>query len=609
MNVMQLLSSQPWVERLGWTLVHFLWQGTLIAALYAAARRAARAAAPNARYLLACGALLSMLAAPLATWRAMQPAPPQPLHAAAPSRTAAMMVIPDGFKVPAESAAARPPVWPDRYLPYVVAVWLAGALACWMRLMGGWVVAARMRSLLVRPAPARWQTTLRELGARIGVSRPVHLLVSAMVQVPTVVGWLRPVVLVPVGALAGLPAEQVEALLVHELAHIRRHDYLVNVLQGVAEALLFYHPAVWWVSGHIRAERELCCDDIAVAISGDVLTYANALVELESFRPAHASAVLAANHGSLAERVGRLLGESRPAARMHSGPAIAASGILLLATAWGVFAQGDTPRFEVASIKPHAQDGATFFRGMRPLPGGRLTATNVPVRMLIGNAYDIQSYQIVGGPRWMETDGFDIEAKGDSNATRQQVLVMARGLLEDRFQLRFHRETRDLPVYALTVAKSGSKLSPPKEGGCVEFDQNSRLPAVPSPGAAVVPCGSPVISMAPGGSTIAGGKVPMNEFVRILQIVLNQPVLDRTGITERFDVQLKFMRDDVTGGLPAPIGGGGPAPGVPPPAVSPEDAPPPILSAVQEQLGLKLEKTKGPVEVLVIDRLEKPTAN
>ena len=169
-------------------------------------------------------------------------------------------------------------------------IWLAGAMAFWVRLMGGWVVAARMRSTLVRPAPPEWRQALGELGARIGLSRPVRLLVSALVEVPAVVGWLRPVVLVPVGALAGLPAEQMEALLIHELAHIRRHDYLVNILQSVAEALLFYHPAVWWVSGHIRAERELCCDDVAASGRGDVLTYARALAELESYRPAHANA-------------------------------------------------------------------------------------------------------------------------------------------------------------------------------------------------------------------------------------------------------------------------------------------------------------------------------
>ena len=139
--------------------------------------------------------------------------------------------------------------------------------------------------MLVRRAPPEWQQALSKLAAKIRLSRPVPLLVSALVQVPTVVGWLRPVVLVPVGALGGLPAEYLEALLLHELAHIRRQDYLVNMLQSVAEALLFYHPAVWWVSGHIRAERELCCDDVAVSVFGNALTYASALAHLESCRP------------------------------------------------------------------------------------------------------------------------------------------------------------------------------------------------------------------------------------------------------------------------------------------------------------------------------------
>src|SRR5262249_12862142 len=126
----------------------------------------------------------------------------------------------------------------EQFLFWVVMVWLAGAMVFWVRLVGGWAIAARMRSMLVRRAPPEWQETLRKLGVQIGLSRPVQLLVSALVQVPTVVGWLRPVVLVPVGALGGLPAEHLQALLLHELAHIRRHDYLINILQSVAESLL-----------------------------------------------------------------------------------------------------------------------------------------------------------------------------------------------------------------------------------------------------------------------------------------------------------------------------------------------------------------------------------
>ena len=250
MNAMQILSAEPWVERLGWTLVHFLWQGLSIAVLYAAARRAvARAASPNARYLLACAALAAMMAAPLVTWGLMRPSDASP-DAAYRIRTTPPAASTTGIATPTLPASVRTTLsgaQPAQLLPWVVVVWLAGALVFWARLAGGWVVAARMRSMLVRRAPPEWQEILEKLGARIGLSRPVRLLVSALVQVPAVVGWLRPVVLVPVVALGGLPAEHLEALLLHELAHIRRHDYLFNILQSVAEALLFYHPAVWWV--------------------------------------------------------------------------------------------------------------------------------------------------------------------------------------------------------------------------------------------------------------------------------------------------------------------------------------------------------------------------
>ncbi|HVY92286.1 MAG TPA: M56 family metallopeptidase, partial [Bryobacteraceae bacterium] len=310
-----------WVDRLGWTLVHFLWQGALIAMLYAGARRMLRD--HQARYALACAALVLMIAAPIVTFRVLAPA--QNVSA-----------NPYVGQMPPSSAVSTPATDPvltsthiqrDTVMPWIVAAWFAGAIVFWIRLAGGWLVAARMRRMFVRQAPADWQRTLDGIGTRIGVSRPVKLLVSALVQVPTVLGWLRPIVLMPVGALAGLPAEHVEMLLAHELAHIRRHDYLINVLQGVAEALLFYHPAVWWISGHIRAEREICCDDIAVSITGDAFTYACALADLESRRPEWMSPALAADGGSLPERIGRLLNQP-VRARPRSGAAVAATVLL-----------------------------------------------------------------------------------------------------------------------------------------------------------------------------------------------------------------------------------------------------------------------------------------
>ena len=210
-----------------------------------------------------------------------------------------------------------------------------------------------------QPAPAEWQQSLERIAARVGASRPVRLLVSSLVEVPVVIGWLRPVILVPVGSLTGLPVEHVTALLAHELAHIRRHDYLASILQSIAEAVLFYHPAVWWVSQQIRAERELCCDDLAVAASGDVLTYARALAELESQRPPRLRPALAANGGSLVNRVRRLIEPSQPVPNNLPGPGAAWAMSLLWLACVGVAtihaAQAPAPhdeRFSPYRVRP-----------------------------------------------------------------------------------------------------------------------------------------------------------------------------------------------------------------------------------------------------------------
>jgi uncharacterized protein (TIGR03435 family) len=499
------------------------------------------------------------------------------------------------------------PAAPQResVLTWVVLLWLAGASAFWVRLMGGWWIAARMRSQRVRPAPPEWQATLDQLGARIRLTRPVRLLISALVEVPTVVGWLRPVVLVPVAALAGLPPEHVEALLAHELAHIRRRDFLVNVLQSIAEALLFYHPAVWWVSGHIRAEREFCCDDIAVSVTGDVLTYARALAELESARPTHLRAAMAASGGSVAHRIARLLGQARPASGIVPGPGIVAAAMLLAITAFALFGQPSPsarPKFEVAAIKPSLKQG---YMTVRPLPG-RLTA-DASIQLLIRNAYAVQPFQIVGGPAWLGSR-YEIDAKADGNASRAQMFLMLQSLLEERFQLKIHREMRELPIYALVPARTGLKLPPPKEGSCVQRpdgppDWAGGRIAPPEEGRPPLPpCGSAsVLLAAPAGARIQGGKLSMPEFVRALSMVLGRTVIDKTGFTGFFDLGLDFLPDEITPALPPPPPDSA---GAPPVSNSPS-----ILTAIQEQLGLRLEATKGPVEILVIDHVEKPTEN
>ena len=326
------LLNQPWTERLGWTLLHFLWQGILVAALYALARTlAGDRISARGRYAIACASLLAMTVAPALTYWWLGNS----------GQAARIGDLTDwGARQLAPGVAYSPVTDPwQQAMSGIVMAWFAGAAACSLRLLMGFISAAALRRSVHTPVLTEWQRTLDRLIERMHVSRSVRLLATDRVDSPSVIGWLRPVILAPVGVLCGLAPEQVEALLAHELAHVRRHDYLVNVLQGIAESLLFYHPAVWWISNQIRAEREHCCDDLAVAASGDVLVYARALAELESMRTAHFKATLAANDGSLLRRIRRLT--NPVASHRLTGSGVAWSlGALLLVGIAGVALSG-----------------------------------------------------------------------------------------------------------------------------------------------------------------------------------------------------------------------------------------------------------------------------
>jgi beta-lactamase regulating signal transducer with metallopeptidase domain len=352
MNTSPAFFAQPLIAHVGWTLLHFLWQGALIAALYAAVRSlASRWMSARARYALACMSLILMTSAPILTYG----------FVASPSWRWNVPSVSIPQMQVARSAVAFPSApWYtlvlaglERALPWLVIAWFSGVLVLLIRLVRGTFSAARLRSRGTRPVTHPWIESFQRIAAGLGVVRPVRLLISSVVEVPVVIGWLRPLVLLPAAALTGMPSEQIEALMAHELAHIRRHDYLVNVLQRVAEAVLFYHPAVWWVSGQIRRERELCCDDLAVAASGDALSYARALADLEFSRPAHAHSAVAANGGSLVARIRRLAGQSEAASHTALGPAAASAVTLVLLFAAGaaVVRGAQTPTASVGVVE------------------------------------------------------------------------------------------------------------------------------------------------------------------------------------------------------------------------------------------------------------------
>ncbi len=317
MSVFETLPGHPVMEALGWALLHFIWQGALIAVLTANVMSLLRRRAAEVRYLVACAAMLLMLAFPIVTTVTIAASTPGKFSLTSNTSSGQSMLAAGGrMTVAREAAPLEPPfhLWRERltgpiadWLPWLISTWLAGVLLLSLRLLIGYVSAQRLKMRETRPVAGRWQETLLFLCARLGVTQSVRLLESAMVQVPTAVGWLRPVILLPACALTGLTPRQLEAVIAHELAHIRRHDYLVNILQRMIETLLFYHPAVWWVSRQVRIEREYCCDDLAVAACGDALLYARALAEMEEMR-AEPQVAVAANGGLLIDRIRRLVG-------------------------------------------------------------------------------------------------------------------------------------------------------------------------------------------------------------------------------------------------------------------------------------------------------------
>src|SRR5919108_2775106 len=314
-------------EALGWALLHSLWQCTLVGAALASLLAIIPARAARTRYALAVTTLILMLAVPVATAvrlraaapsvgaRAALPTPTAPASIAV--RTAAASPAPApatrSFEVSRASLATHIRADLEPALPWIVVAWLAGVVILSIRLVSGWVVTRVLSRVGTRPVPQACRDALARLVVRLRVTRPVRVLESALVQVPAVIGWLRPIVLLPASALTGLTPLQLDALLAHELAHVRRYDYLVHLIQSMIETLLFYHPAVWWVSRRVREAREHCCDDLAVAVCGDARIYAMALFSLERLRASQPAFALGVNGGgSLLRRIRRLIAPAGP---------------------------------------------------------------------------------------------------------------------------------------------------------------------------------------------------------------------------------------------------------------------------------------------------------
>ncbi|MFD2367753.1 TonB family protein [Pseudoduganella sp. GCM10020061] len=281
---------------LGWTLVDFVWQGAVIGVLAAALLAAMRRAAPGPRYLVACAAMLACFAWPAMTLAARLSS----------AEAASLALLAPGA---ASAAIAGPSRMLDLLGPHLDTIawaWAACALALGTRMTAGLLWIGRHSAADGTPHAAL-QARLAQLAGRFGVTREVRLRVLDKLASPITAGWWRPVVLVPASLVTGMPPDLLDALLAHEMAHIKRMDYLVNLCQNVIETLLFYHPAVWWISKQVRDEREKIADDLAARQLGEPRRLALALSELEKIQFSHHHLAQAANGGDLMVRIKRLI--------------------------------------------------------------------------------------------------------------------------------------------------------------------------------------------------------------------------------------------------------------------------------------------------------------
>jgi uncharacterized protein (TIGR03435 family) len=400
--------------------------------------------------------------------------------------------------------------------------------------------------------------------------------------------------------------EHLEAILAHELWHVRRRDNLGAAMHMLVEAIFWFHPLVWWLGAQLVEERELACDEGVLALGSRRQVYAESILKTCEFCvEAPLACVSGVTGADLKKRVARIMTQNL-AEKLSLGRklvlavigavAIAGPMVFGLLHAPQVQAQSpqtagvSSPSFDVASIKPNKSD--TAMDKILFTPTG-FSAEHIAVHEFIRIAYDLQETQITGEPTWLHSEKYDIEAKFDPSVisgrrvSARDRRLMLQNLLADRFNLKLHRETRELPVYELVIAKNGPKF------------HESRLGDTYINGAKRQD-GQPIgqgIWMLGRGNLVSQGQ-PIESLISVLSRQLDRPILDKTGLKGQYDYTLQWAPED----SPTDDGKSGAQP-------APESSGPSIFAAIQEKLGLKLEPKKGPMQVLVIDHIEKPSEN
>ena len=498
--------------------------------------------------------------------------------------SASAPVVAPAFTVTAPPQATVPWQWPALIVLFVV--WIAGAL----------FIAARWI--------AQWRTIWRltRTAERTGEFQDVPVMRSFEMSrdriEPGVIGMFRPAILLPDGIEGELSASQLEAVLTHERQHARRRDNVWAALHTLVQVLFWFHPLVWLIGRRLADEREKACDQAAL-VTASPEDYAEGLLSVcKLYWRASQGHVTGMGGADLRARMESILNGVRPVPTTRLQRVALATALMVLvagapfagwltaqalapeANSFLGFATSADKKFEVASVKPSAPDQ----QGGRLGPPGRgaIEIINLPLRGIIIQSFRSQRWMVFGGPDWITTERFDIVGKGpDPRATNPEVWEMMRSLLIDRFQLKYHVEEREMAVFALTVAKSGSKLTPGEKGRCASEIKEGKA------------CGDILVPQFGTGIY----NMPIGALVTGMAGRAGRPVVDRTGLTGRYDVNLSWMPDGMTHEQWESL----------PRDDRPEEVT--LFEAVERQAGLKLEPSRAIMKVLVIDQVEHPTPN
>jgi bla regulator protein blaR1 len=593
-------------------LTNHLWQSTvfgLCVALLAIAFRNSRARVRFWMWLTASLKFLVPFSLLLSLGSHLAPGPVAAKTAATPVAAVAILQISQPFSEVV--VGVRPEVPQHAWIADgMCGIWLCGFAA---------VAVVRLRRYARIRAAVHASRVLE-------ISLPVAVRATPAMLEPGVFGLWRPILLLPEDIMQRLTPAQFEGVVAHELCHIRRRDNLTASIHMVVEALFWFHPLVWWIGARLVEERERACDEAVLSLGSEPFDYAEGILSVcRSYLESPSRSFAGVTGSDLKKRIHAIL-SGRVAADLTLGrKALLAFVAILAVCAPLIIGVVDAPliraqsgprrQFEVASIKRCANDVAPGGRGggLPSFSPGRMTLNCQIVQGLINAAYVRYAngsnftrmtpprIPIEGAPDWITSERYTINAKaeGDANAYMMQGPLM-QTLLESRFKLKIHRETREIPIYNLVVAKGGPKLKPFQEGSCPPMPplDFTRTPPIPSPPPGQSYC--KIFGGAAGPNFAANAQgMSLEDFAYMFLSSGDRPVVDKTGIKGLFDIHLEFGLDDA--GRQAMINITGKDPG--------EPTLPSVFVAIQEQLGLKLESAKGKGEFLVIDHVERPDEN